>query len=60
MLSLKSIKIVKTLNGSDLLNKDIIEMLKANGENAEEIQTQATVTRAGEGISISDDIVEIA
>ena len=55
----ESIKVVKTLNGSDLLNRDIIEMLKANGENVDEIQAQAMVTKSGEGISITDDIIEI-
>ncbi|WP_372519409.1 HD-GYP domain-containing protein [Candidatus Ruminimicrobiellum ovillum] len=55
----QSIKIVKTLNDSNLLNEDIIEMLRANGENVDEIQAQAMATKSGEGISVTDDIIEI-
>ena len=55
----QSIKIAKVLDGSDLLNKDIIEMLKANGEDIDKIQTQGIITKDGQGISVSEDIIEI-
>ena len=55
----QSIKVAKTLDGSDILNKDIMEMIKSLGQQVDEIQTQGIIRKEGEGLSISEDILEI-
>ena len=55
----QSIKVAKTLDGSDILNKDIMEMIKSLGQQVDEIQKQGIIRKEGEGLSISEDILEI-
>ena len=55
----QSIKIVQTINGTEQLKQSVIEMLKASGEQIDDIETQGIVIKQGEGIEVKEGIIEI-
>ena len=55
----QSIKIVQAINGTEQLKNAVMEMMRASGEQVDDVETQGIVTKQGEGIEVKEGIIEI-